>query len=347
MLDTLTYHLARFQFRLFAGARSRLWKRISWLSNAGVPITKALEYLHDSKTTSKAGLRFIRHQRIAMRGVGFAEGAADWIPKEELLLIHVTQEGRIAEGFQQASRFSEVRSKVRSTVYAGLFYPLLLLLAGGAAIAILPGQALGVMHQLMDIERWPPISRSVLYFSEFIGTWGLPLLISAAAVLGASIWAAPRWTGRLRNAFDWYPIFVLYRRFSAPEVLSAWLALMQAGVQRVKALAQLEAGLPPYLASHLQQMRSRLYRGADIENAFDTGLFSQETLDDLRIYERVGNFSQNVDQLAEQDIERTLERLSGALKMLGSVILILIGLAAVWMYAGIARVAMSLQQLAF
>ena len=347
MLDTILYQIARFQFRISAGARSRLWQRLSWLSRAGVPIATALDYLHDSKTTSRAALRFISHQQTAMRGAGFAEGAADWIPKEELLLIRVTQEGRIAEGFQQASRFSEVRSRVRSTVYAGLLYPLLLLFGGGAAIAILPGQALGVMHKLLDIERWPPISRSVLHFSEFIAAWGLALLLLAAAVLAASIWAAPRWTGRMRKAMDWYPIFILYRRFSAPEVLSAWLALMQAGVQRVKALAQLEAGLPPYLAAHLQQMRSSLYRGAAIEQAFDTGLFSPETLDDLRIYERVGTFAKNADQLAEQDIERTLERLAATLKTLGSVILILIGIAAVWMYAGIARVAMSIQQLAF
>ncbi len=347
MLDNIFYHIARFQFRISAAARARLWQRISWLSKAGVPIATALKYLHDSKTTSRAGLRFISHQRIAMRGVGFAEGASDWIPNEELILIRVTQEGRIAEGFEQASRFSEVRAKLRSTIYSGLFYPLLLLFGGGAAIAILPGQALGVMQKMLEVERWPPISRSVLHFSEFIAAWGALLALLTAAALAASIWAAPRWTGRLRAAMDWYPIFVLYRRFSAPEVLSAWLALMQAGVQRVKALAQLEAGLPPYLAAHLQQMRSRLYRGAAIEHAFDTGLFSQETLDDLRIYERVGNFEQYADELAKQDIERSLKRLAATLKTLGAVILILIGMATVWMYAGIARVATSVQQLAF
>ena len=147
MLDNIFYHIARFQFRISAAARARLWQRISWLSKAGVPIATALKYLHDSKTTSRAGLRFISHQRIAMRGVGFAEGASDWIPNEELILIRVTQEGRIAEGFEQASRFSEVRAKLRSTIYSGLFYPLLLLFGGGAAIAILPGQALGALHE--------------------------------------------------------------------------------------------------------------------------------------------------------------------------------------------------------
>ena len=94
-------------------------------------------------------------------------------------------------------------------------------------------------------------------------------------------------------------------------------------------------------------MRSGLYRGAAIRTCFRHRLFSQETLDDLRIYERVGNFEQYADELAKQDIERSLKRLAATLKTLGAVILILIGMATVWMYAGIARVATSVQQLAF
>jgi len=347
MFDRFFNQVAKIQFRAAAGSRARLWHRISWLSNAGVPIARALEYLHASKTTSRAGLRFISHQRKSMRGVGFADGAEGWIPKEELILIKVTQEGRISDGFRQAARVSEVRAKLRSTVYSGLLYPCLMLFGGGAAVAILPGQALGVMEKMMPVERWPPISRGVHYFSEWIGTWGIPTVFMLFALLGLSVWAAPRWTGATRKAMEWFPIFALYRRFSAPEILSAWLALMQAGVQRVKALAQIEEGLPPYLARHLQEIRARLYRGEAIEAAFDTGLLSPETLDDLRIYERVGNISDHAEKLAEQDIDRGLQQLSAAMKILGGVILTAIGLSAVWVYAGIARVGMILQSLQF
>ncbi len=347
MFKAIVVFFARLQFRLAAKNRTQLWRRISWLSDSGIPIALALDYMYDSKTTSASGLRFISHQRVAMRGVGFADGAKGWIPEEELILIKVTQEGSIADGFRQAARVAEARSKLRATIYTGMIYPGIMLLAGGAAIAILPGKALKVMRNLIDIEHWPPVSKSVLWFSEFIAVWGIPLAVLVILILILSVWAAPKWTGKLRNFLEWYPIFLLYRRFSAPEILSAWLALMQAGIQRVKALAQLEEGLPPYLAWHLQEIRSRLYRGVAIEQAFDTGLFSPETLDDLRIYERVGNFDVNAEQFAEQEIARSLQKLESTIKVLGSSILILVGFAAVWVYAGIARVALTVQNLAY
>ena len=62
---------------------------------------------------------------------------------------------------------------LRSTLFSGLTYPTLLLFAGGTVIAVLPGYALNVMIDLVDPSRWPPVSRSVLAFSEFMSNWGL------------------------------------------------------------------------------------------------------------------------------------------------------------------------------
>ena len=162
------------------------------------------------------------------------------------------------------------------------------------------------MVDLVDPSRWPPVSRSVLIFSEFMSNWGLVCAAAVITLLAASIWAAPRWSGSVRQKLDWYPPFALYRKFTGPEILSAWLALMQSGIQRVRALGQLETGLPEYLASHVRTMRSRLYRGDPVETALDTGLFSVETLDDLRIYERIGDFGEHAERIAEEDIARAL-----------------------------------------
>ena len=212
---------------------------------------------------------------------------------------------------------------------------------------MLPGYALNVMVDLVDPSRWPPVSRSVLAFSEFMSNWGIVCAAAVVMLLAASIWSAPRWSGPIRQKLDWYPPFALYRKFTGPEILSAWLALMQSGIQRVRALAQLETGLPEYLASHVRTMRSRLYRGDPVETALDTGLFSAETLDDLRIYERIGDFGEHAERIAEEDIARALARLESSTKALSSMLLVVIGAAAVWIYVGIARVAFTVQQTVF
>ena len=344
MLEKLSVLVSRTRFRISSNSRERLWQRLGSLSRADVPIAEAMEFLHESRTIGGVTAGFIEHQRVAIRSGGFSAGAVGWVPKEELIIIEVTQEGDIADGFAQAARIASVRSQLRSTLVSGLTYPTLLLFAGGTVIAVLPGYALKVMVDLVDPARWPPVSRSVLVFSEFMSNWGLVCAAAVITLLAVSIWSAPRWSGSLRHKLDWYPPFALYRRFTGPEILSAWLALMQSGIQRVRALAQLETGLPEYLASHVRTMRSRLYRGDPVETALDTGLFSAETLDDLRIYERTGDFSEHAERIAEEDITRALEKLESATKTLSSMLLIVIGAAAVWIYVGIARVAFTVQQ---
>ncbi len=347
MLEINILRLNRLRFRLASSSRARLWRRICSLSRAGVPIATAIDFLHDSNTSNSVCSRFIEHQRTALRSAGFASGAAGWVPQEELTIIEVTQEGRIADGFEQASRIATVRSKLRTTLISGLSYPSILLLVGGAVIAVLPAQALSFMLEIVSVSKWPPVSRSVLAFSEFVSVWGVPAVSALVAVVGLSFWAAPRWSGPMRQRMDWFPVFALYRQFTAPEILSAWLALMQAGVQRIRALAELEKGLPVYLASHVRIMRSRLYRGEPVETALNTGLFSAETLDDIRIYERTGDFDVNAELIAEEEINRALTKLQSMTKTLSSLLLLLIGCTAIWIYVGIARVALTVQQSAF
>ena len=347
VLERFNLQVDRLRFRFASQSRARLWERVAALCDAGVAIASAMEFLYASKTTGTAAAGFVRHQRTAMRTGGFAAGAQGWVPQEELTIIEVTQEGRISEGLQQAARIASVRSKLRSTLYSGLAYPTVLLVLAVIVMAILPGEALEVMTEIMDIRSWPAVSRWVLAFSEFLKFWSIPLAVALLILISASIYAAPRWSGTLRNRLDWIPPFALYRQFSAPEILSAWLALMATGTTRVRALTQLEKGLPGYLAAHVRTMKNQLYRGDPIETALDTGLFSAETLDDLRIYEMTGGFDRYSDQLAEEDISRALKRLESSLQMLSSILLLVIGGCAVWVYIGIAKVTFAVQYTAF
>ena len=307
-LSSVILVVTQMRFRLASNARARVWTRIGALSRAGVPISTALDFLHQSNIRGTAAKEFIQHQRVAMRSSGFAAGAKGWVPAEELTIIEITQEGRIAEGFEQAARIAEIRYKLRTTLVSGLAYPTTLLLVSSTIIAFLPDFAFNVMVQVVDVKEWSTVSRSILSFSEFLSDWGVPLALLIVTLVGLSIWAAPRWNGDWRNRFEWFPSFAIYRQFTGPEVLSAWLALMQAGIQRIRALSQLEKSLPGYLAAHVRVMRSHLYRGEPIETALDTGLFSAETLDDLRVYERIGDFTLYAHDIARDDINRAQYR---------------------------------------
>ena len=172
MLEKLSVSISRIRFRISSKSRERLWQRICSLSRSGVPIAEAMEFLHESRTHGGVTAGFIEHQRIAIRAGGFSAGAVGWVPKEELIIIEVTQEGDIAAGFAQAARIASVRSQLRSTLFSGLTYPTILLLVGGTVVAVLPGFALNVMVDLVDPSRWPPVSRSVLTFSELMSNWG-------------------------------------------------------------------------------------------------------------------------------------------------------------------------------
>ena len=111
----------------------------------------------------------------------------------------------------------------------------------------------------------------------------------------------------MRRRLDWIPIYSVYRQIAGPEVLSAWLALMSAGTQSHLALTTLKAGMPAYLAWHITQMQNAMYQGQQIEVALNTGLFTKETLDDLRIFQRTGDFSAHGNDIAAADIDRAID----------------------------------------
>ncbi len=346
-IERVTSSLYRRRFHLSASTRARLWMRLASLSRSGVPITSALEFLCESKVEKSTALRFVEHQRQAIRTCGFSAAASGWIPQEEQIVIQITQEGRIADGFDQAARMATVRRKLRGTLISGLTYPTILLFGGGLVISQLPGHALSTMTSILDESKWPQVSLSVLKFSEFLSSWGIVLTTVFTLIIGLSVWAAPRWTGALRSYFDWYPPFALYRQFTGPEVFHALISLMRAGVQRFRAMSELENGLPKYLASHVRTMRSNLYRGNSVDQALDTGLFSAETLDTLRIYERIGDFSVHAERIADEELEQALRKLERTTKMLSAILLLGIGIISIWIYIGIARVVFSLQNMTF
>ena len=117
MFENLRILVQRTRFRISSSSRERLWQRIGSLSRSGVPITEALEFLHESRTVGATTSGFIEHQRVAIRSGGFSAAARGWVPKEELIIIEVTQEGDIADGFAQAARIASVRSQLRSTLF--------------------------------------------------------------------------------------------------------------------------------------------------------------------------------------------------------------------------------------
>lgn len=335
--------LSRLRFRLAHGTREKLWRRFCALSNSGVPINTAVEFLSESKAMSGSSA-FLAQLALGLKSQNFANAADGWVPDKELLVIHITQENRIEEGFQQAARIASTQAKLRGTLLSGLTYPVLLGVVAGIVFAILPGYALDTMLTVSDPGTWPPVSRSVLALSSFIGDWGAAAALAFTALLAASIWAAPFWRGEVRRRFDWYPIFGVYRQIAGPEVLSAWMALMAAGTQSQRALTTLKTHLPPYLAWHVERMQNAMYQGEGIEAALDTGLFDRETLDDLRIFERTGDFSMHSEEIAQADLDRAMARIEASTRTLASLMLLAIGAAAVWVYIGIARVSMSIQQ---
>lgn len=342
MLNALFEQINRWRFRMAPGVREKLWRRLNALSRSGVPINAAVEFLSQSKTTGKSA-SFLSRLTSGLKSNNFSAAAAGWVPDKELLVIHITQENRIEQGFEQAAKIAATQAKLRSTLVSGLTYPLLLAVVSCTVVGVLPGYALDTMLSLSDPKTWPSVSRSVLWLSHFIANWGIAVAAVLATLLIASIWAAPRWSGELRRRFDWYPIFGVYRQISGPEILSAWMALMAAGTQSQRALSSLKEFLPAYLNWHITRMQNAMYQGESIEMALDTGLFDRETLDDLRIFQRTGDFSMHSEEIAQADLDRALARITASTKTLASLLLLSVGAVAVWVYIGIARVSMSFQ----
>jgi type II secretory pathway component PulF len=274
-------------------AQQAFLEDIAALVEDGVPLKQALEvYANLSHGASKT-LANNMLQRIS-EGKYVADGMIGWFPPGIVEMIRAGEEGGILpKVLRTAAASLTKREGALSALFNIMIYPFVVMsMAFGVSIFI-NHSIFDSFRAITPMDRWPENAKILAGFSSFMQDWWWLILLTLIVLIFLFIRFLRGYSGEGRVYLDKLPIWSLYKKMQAAQLMETLGLLISNGLVMKKALKILQYRAEPYLASHLILMEHRLGAGRDnIADVLDTGLISEGDLSRLRLIAQVKGFEE-------------------------------------------------------
>lgn len=222
-----------------------------------------------------------------------ADLIATWqgtLPANDLMMIssavRVGGSGALEQALEDAARISRVITEAKnlfiSTIIVGFFA---LVLAVGMCFAV-PFFLLPTVQEafsFVPLELWGTSGKRMIWFSDFLKTYGIFVLGGLVGLIGGISWALQNYTGEYRRILDekFLP-FKLYRDFQSSIFIATLASMLKkrgnVSMNMREAVEVLRDSAGPWMAWHCTKILQKMEEGAGQTELFDTGLLENETL---------------------------------------------------------------------
>lgn len=265
------------------------------------------------------------------QGKSVADGMRTWFKASIVEIIHVGETGAtLPQALRAALNVYEQQQDAAVVALQSMLYPLVVLSLSLFMTTMINTTVFNNFVDIKPVAQWPPVGQQLYHFGCFVADfWWLSLFIIGA--IGVSVWYFLRNNnGSIRAVVDKLPVIMLYRRAIAAQFMQSLGLLISNGVMLKKALAILQKGATPYLASHLLMMEHKLGHGKDnIADVLDTELLDKNDLIRLRIVAQGRRFDRALLSLGHRAYQKNMgaikltARISGAMLLCMSALIII------------------------
>lgn len=327
--------------------RLALYKRLERFSARGFDIKAPLEDMLTRAREKKRDSALLLEQwlRGINGGARFSALLGDSIPPSERMAIASGEEtGRMEDGFAMAAYIVSSGSSLKSAVIGSLAYPMVLLcvffgLLFFVAIVLMP-----TLSQLFPVDQWPLISKVLYYVSTGVRSFGVYVLAALALLTFATLKTLSTWVGAARDGFDKrVPPWSIYREVQSGMLLVTLSSIVQSGTPIDEAFRKLKREASPWLSVHLEEMMRGIAEGRRPAHAMNTGLFSEDLMDDLLSYDRAGDLTDCITALGRDAIEVVIARIKAIAGIASGLLMVVVGLGLVWSWGSFILVFMAMR----
>jgi type II secretory pathway component PulF len=229
-------------------------------------------------------------------------------------------------------------SKITGALWAGLTYPVVLLLMLTGILYIFGIKVLPPFDQILPMERWTGAAAALRAVVVFAQSYLIPFFVGMVLAIFLFIYTAPRWSGALRSKFDRMPPWSLYRLVSGGGFLMSVAALVGAGVAVPEVLRKLRRQANPWMQVRIDAALREVNQGANLGDALHRsghGFPDDEIVDDLRIYASLASFDESLRVVADEWVETVVEKIQGQAKVLNSIMILAMGFTVMFLDFGL------------
>ncbi|SOC27064.1 type II secretion system F family protein [Thalassospira xiamenensis] len=331
-LDNLNRSFSKLQF----GGKQRIRvyrKLVSYLTN-GVDLIKALKIMWQH--ASDDGRRPDHPTAIAVlewltaieNGKPLSTAFGSWIPDTDRVVISAGEAGNLPQALENAVFIAEGGKRIKSTIYGGIAYPILLSTIAIGFMAMFGLQIIPAFDEVVPKEQWTGLASYMALMADFVNGWMFPLLGAFIGFMMTILFTLPRWTGKLRVKFDKYPPWSIYRLLSGTGFMLSVSALVKAGVQIPEILRILQKGANPWFFERMSSTLRYVSAGKNLGDALYAtgyGYPDMETVRDLRSFSELENFDDMLEKLGREWLNESVEKITKQMNVLRNLSIVFLG----------------------
>jgi type II secretory pathway component PulF len=343
MNEKLDRALLKFSFG--AKQRMRTYRKLLRFLGNSVPLPAALDIMYqhatlDGKKPKAAQARIIDAWRRGVRnGKPFGRAIQGWVPESDRIVIEGGESsGKLAVALEKAVLIAESTKTIRSTLIAGLGYPVLLIVVAITFLAMFGIMVVPSFEQILPRDRWTGIGAQMAVMSDFVNSWLIPTILLIFGLIAAAVFSLPRWTGKWRKRFDKYPPWSLYRLILGSGFLLTVSGMVKSGIPIPAILRMLLRDANPYYAERIGRTLHFVNNGFNLGDALhrtDFDFPDRDTVQDLRAYASMNRFDETLETLGEEWLEDSVVAIKGQTGVLRNVAFIVLGVTFGWIAIGI------------
>lgn len=346
LMERIRHWNAR-QELLSSKKRLALYRRLERFAARGYDTKVPLEDMLDRAREKKRDSALLLEQWL--RGINggsrFSALLGSSIPPSERMAIASGEDtGRMEEGFAMAAYIVASRSSLRSAVLGSLAYPVVLMVVFSALLFFVAVVLMPTLANLFPIEQWPLISKALYYVSAGVRSYGLYVLAFVLVGAVTITRCLPSWVSTTRDRLDRrLPPWSVYREVQGGMLLVTLSSIVQSGSPIDEAFRKLKREASPWMTQHLEDMMRSIAEGRRPAQAMNTGLFSEDLMDDLMSYDRAGDISECITTLGREAIEHVIARIKSIASIASGLLMVAVGLGLVWSWGSFILVFMAMR----
>lgn len=324
-------------FVLTHARRIALYNNLQMITESGVSLTETTRLLAAKirKHMPRSQLPLILDDwlKTMAKGKTFYQALTPWVPGWELLLLRAGGSTNISHMLKYVSQLSNNIIRLKSGLVSALRYPVFAFLMLCALMGVFTYYVIPNLTTFMPPEKWPPITKNLYTLTSFISNHLVFMVVAFVSIMVGITWTLSNVrSGPLRRVLNRIPPWSIYKQFHSSIFLLSLSSLLRSGISFGHALETIRGGSPRYIASVLIMMQAKLQAGKRAGEALMSELFDPETLVNLEVYADTDKLEEGIYVLAEDQLDKQIERLAGAAKLLGNIVLLVTVGFIIWNY---------------
>jgi len=335
---------AKLTFRLDTEKRMAACRKLASLLRNNFTLMDALyriemiESRGGTKPNEPFAIAMHEWQKNLEKGMSFSEATKGWVSSDETLLLTSGNIYSLSVSLENIGKVIDGINRIKRAMLSAVTYPLFLLLLTFAIIImvgiyLVPPLAEAAGNNVV----WRGVAASLIYVSDFANKYWYILAAVISTIIFAGVVSLPVWTGKIRNLFDRFPPWSVYKLKISVGWLMSLSAMISAGMTIPEALRLLADNSNKYLSSILNDTLHYIANGENLGTALmhnGAEFPNNEIIGDLMIYADMNEFDVNMTKIASDYMEESIRRMENISNVLNSVGIIFVSIIIGWVVFG-------------